>query len=129
MTQSWPSRTATGTWRPGSSRYEAALEGARQIGFTVISITISLVAAFIPLLFMGGVIGRLLREFSWTLTYSILISAVISLTLTPMICGRLIRRLPRPRETWLDRRIEPFFEGLLRRYARSLDLRLCIIAF
>ena len=104
----------------GLKPMQAALEGARQIGFTIISISISLVAAFIPLLFMGGVIGRLLREFAWTLTYAILISAVISLTLTPMICGRLIRRLPRPRETWLDRRVEPFFEALLRRYERSL---------
>jgi multidrug efflux pump len=103
---------------------QAALEGARQIGFTIISISISLVAAFIPLLFMGGVIGRLFREFAWTLTYAILISAVVSLTLTPMICGRLIRRLPRPRETWLDRRIEPFFEGLLRNYDRSLTFAL-----
>jgi multidrug efflux pump len=103
---------------------QAALEGSRQIGFTIISISISLVAAFIPLLFMGGVIGRLFREFAWTLTYAILISAVISLTLTPMICGRFIRRLPQPRETWLDRRIEPFFEGLLRGYARSLGFAL-----
>ena len=103
---------------------QAALEGSRQIGFTIISISISLVAAFIPLLFMGGVIGRLFREFAWTLTYAILISAVVSLTLTPMICGRFIRRLPQPRETWLDRRIEPFLEGLLRGYARSLNFAL-----
>ena len=104
----------------GLKPLQAALEGSRQIGFTIISISISLVAAFIPLLFMGGIIGKLFREFAWTLTYAILISAVISLTLTPMICGRLIRKLPRPRETWLDRLIEPFFEGLLRRYERSL---------
>jgi multidrug efflux pump len=104
----------------GLRPFEAAMEGARQIGFTVISITVSLIAAFIPLLFMGDVMGRLLREFSWTLTYSILISAAISLTVTPMICGRFIRGLPRPRETWLDRRLEPFFEALLARYERSL---------
>ncbi len=108
----------------GLKPHAAALEGTRQIGFTVISITISLVAAFIPLLFMGGIMGRVLREFSWTLTYSILISAVISLTVTPMICGRFIRRLPHPRETWLDRRMEPFFEALLRRYERSLTFAL-----
>jgi multidrug efflux pump len=108
----------------GLKPLQAALEGSRQIGFTIISISVSLVAAFIPLLFMGGVIGRLFREFAWTLTYAILISAVISLTLTPMICGRFIRRLPQPRETWLDRRIEPFFEGLLRVYASSLGFAL-----
>jgi multidrug efflux pump len=103
---------------------QAALEGSRQIGFTIISISVSLVAAFIPLLFMGGTIGKLFREFAWTLTYAILISAVISLTVTPMICGRLIRRLPQPRETWFDRRIEPLFESLLRGYERSLGFAL-----
>ncbi len=108
----------------GLKPLQAALEGARQIGFTIISISISLVAAFIPLLFLGGMIGKLVHEFAWTLTYAILISAVVSLTLTPMICGRLIRRLPQPRETWLDRRIEPFFEALLHGYARSLDYAL-----
>jgi multidrug efflux pump len=99
----------------------AALAGARQIGFTIISISLSLIAAFIPLLFMGGVMGRILQAFSWTLAYAIIISAIVSLTLTPMICGRFVHKLPRPRETWLDRRIEPFFEGLTRFYERTLD--------
>lgn len=103
---------------------QAAMEGSRQIGFTIISISLSLIAAFIPLLFMPGQIGRLLQEFAWTLAYAILISAVVSLTLTPMLCGRFIRRLPQPRETWLDRRIEPLFNGLLRGYARSLNFAL-----
>ncbi len=108
----------------GLKPLEAALQGSRQIGFTIISISLSLVAAFIPLLFMGGPIGRLFGEFAWTLTYAILISAIVSLTLTPMICGRFIRRLPRPRETWLDRRVEPFFEWLIRAYERSLTYAL-----
>ncbi len=108
----------------GLKPLEAALQGSRQIGFTIISISLSLVAAFIPLLFMGGPIGRLFGEFAWTLTFAILISAVVSLTLTPMICGRFIRRLPRPRETWLDRRVEPVFEGLIRFYERSLTYAL-----
>jgi multidrug efflux pump len=108
----------------GLKPLDAALQGSRQIGFTIVSISLSLVAAFIPLLFMGGLIGRLFGEFAWTLTYAILISAVASLTLTPMICGRFIRRLPRPRETWLDRRIEPFFEALIRGYERSLTYAL-----
>ncbi len=103
---------------------EAALRGARQIGFTIVSISLSLVAAFIPLLFMPGVLGRILQEFGWTLAFSILVSAVISLTLTPMICGRFMRRLPLPRETWLDRRIEPVLEAMGRSYARSLDFAL-----
>jgi multidrug efflux pump len=75
----------------GSPPLRAAIEGARQIGFTVISISISLVAVFIPLIFMGGVIGRLFHEFALTLTLAIGISAVVSLTLTPMICGRFMR--------------------------------------
>ncbi len=103
---------------------DAALAGARQIGFTIVSISFSLVAAFIPLLFMGGVIGRILQEFGWTLAFAILISAVVSLTLTPMVCGRFMRRPLRPRETWLDRRIEPVLEALGRGYARSLDFAL-----
>ncbi|WP_088346603.1 MULTISPECIES: efflux RND transporter permease subunit [Rhodomicrobium] len=100
---------------------EAAMAGAKQIGFTIVSISISLIAAFIPLLFMPGVLGRILGEFGWTLAFSIIISAVISLTLTPMICGRFMRRLPQPRETWLDRRIEPVLERLSALYERSLD--------
>lgn len=108
----------------GLKPFEAAMEGSRQIGFTIISISLSLVAAFIPLLFMGGIVGKLFGEFAWTLAYAILISAVVSLTLTPMICARFIRRLPRPRETWLDRRVEPFFEWLIRHYERSLTYAL-----
>ncbi|WP_127075522.1 efflux RND transporter permease subunit [Rhodomicrobium lacus] len=104
----------------GMKPMQAALVGSRQIGFTIVSISLSLIAAFIPLLFMGGMIGRLFGEFAWTLTYAILISAIVSLTLTPMVCARFIRSLPRPRETWLDRRVEPFFEWLLARYERSL---------
>jgi len=104
----------------GMKPLQAALAGSRQIGFTIVSISLSLVAAFIPLLFMGGIVGKLFGEFAWTLTYAILISAVVSLTLTPMICARFIRQLPRPRETWLDRRVEPVFEWLLSRYDRSL---------
>jgi multidrug efflux pump len=108
----------------GLKPLEAALQGSRQIGFTIISISLSLIAAFIPLLFMGGPIGRLFGEFAWTLAFAIMLSAVVSLTLTPMICGRFIRRLPRARETWLDRRVEPFFESMLRVYDRSLTYAL-----
>ncbi len=108
----------------GMKPLEAALQGSRQIGFTIISMSLSLIAAFIPLLFMGGVIGRLFSEFAWTMTYAILISVVVSLTLTPMLCGRFVRRLPQPGETWLDRRIEPFFNGLIRGYERSLNFAL-----
>ena len=103
---------------------QAALAGARQIGFTIVSISLSLAAAFIPLLFTTGIIGQIMQAFGWTLTFAILISALISLTLTPMVCGRFMHRLPRPRETWLDRRIEPFLEAMGRAYARSLDFAL-----
>ena len=87
----------------GKRPLEAAYEGARQIGFTIVSLTVSLVAVFIPLLFMPGVVGRLFREFALTLTIAVLVSMVVSLTLTPMMCGRLLRpaggraaRPPRP---------------------------------
>src|SRR5579862_6981364 len=75
----------------GKSPLEAALEGAREIGFTVISLTISLIAVFIPLLFMGGIVGRMFREFALTLTVAVITSAIVSLTLTPMMCSRLLR--------------------------------------
>ena len=76
---------------------EAALKGAEQIGFTLVSLTISLIAVLIPLLFMGDVVGRLFREFAITLAVSILISLVVSLTLTPMMCARLLKRRARRR--------------------------------
>ena len=75
----------------GDSPLEAALKGSEQIGFTIISLTISLIAVLIPLLFMGDVVGRLFREFAITLAVTILISAVVSLTLVPMMCAKLVR--------------------------------------
>ena len=90
----------------GMSPMRAALDGARQIGFTVISISVSLVAAFIPLLFMDGVVGRLLREFSVTLVFAIAVSTVVSLTVTPMICAHFVRAAPSPDATRLDRIVE-----------------------
>src|SRR5207302_944068 len=80
----------------GDSPLEAALKGSEQIGFTIISLTFSLIAVLIPLLFMGDVVGRLFREFAITLAVSILISAVVSLTLTPMMCEKLLKRRPEP---------------------------------
>ncbi|MET0746351.1 MAG: efflux RND transporter permease subunit [Microvirga sp.] len=105
----------------GLRPYQAAILGARQIGFTVIAISLSLIAAFIPILFTGGVTGRILQEFSLTLAYAVITSAVVSLTVTPMICGRFIRNPPRPRETALDRLIEPVLERVDALYARTLD--------
>ena len=78
----------------GEPPLAAALKGAEQIGFTIISLTVSLIAVLIPLLFMGDVVGRLFREFAITLAVAILISAVVSLTLTPMMCARLLRHVP-----------------------------------
>ena len=81
----------------GDSPLEAALKGSEQIGFTIISLTISLIAVLIPLLFMSDVVGRLFREFAITLAVTILISAVVSLTLVPMMCAKLVRHRPGPR--------------------------------
>src|SRR5213075_3032120 len=78
----------------GMSPFRAAIEGAQQIGFTVLSISISLVAAFIPLLFMTGLIGRVFREFSVTLAFAIAVSTAVSLTLSPMICAHFVRKPP-----------------------------------
>ena len=89
----------------GAPPMRAALDGARQIGFTVISISVSLVAAFIPLLFMQGIVGRLLREFSVTLAFAIAVSTVVSLTVTPMVCAHFVRSGPSADATRLDRAV------------------------
>src|SRR5688572_31129648 len=107
----------------GMRPMRAALEGARQIGFTVISISVSLVAAFIPLLFMTGVVGRLLREFSVTLVFAIIVSMVVSLSVTPMICAHFVRA-PTGTPTRFDRIVEGFLGALSRGYARSLEVAL-----
>ncbi|MFN3658856.1 MAG: efflux RND transporter permease subunit [Pseudolabrys sp.] len=108
----------------GMSPLRAALTGARQIGFTVVSISVSLIAAFIPLLFMGGIVGRLFREFSVTLAFAIAVSLVISLSVTPMICAYFVRRPPSKNETWLDRRVEGALSRMLRFYDRTLTFTL-----
>jgi hydrophobe/amphiphile efflux-1 (HAE1) family protein len=104
----------------GMAPMRAALEGARQIGFTVVSISVSLVAAFIPLLFMGGVVGRLLREFSVTLVFAIAVSTVVSLTVTPMICAHFVKAPPSAEATRLDRIVEAVMRFMTGLYMRSL---------
>ncbi|MBS0534264.1 MAG: efflux RND transporter permease subunit [Proteobacteria bacterium] len=104
----------------GHRPLRAAMMGARQISFTVVSISVSLIAAFIPLLFMGGIVGRLFREFSVTLAFSIAVSTVVSLSVTPMICAYFVRKPPDTSATWLDRRVESLLSLLLRFYDRTL---------
>jgi multidrug efflux pump len=104
----------------GDSPMRAALKGAEQIGFTIVSLTVSLIAVLIPLLFMGDVVGRLFREFAVTLAVTILISAVVSLTLVPMLCARILRRTNTATEGAFERRNRQTFEWLLRYYDRSL---------
>lgn len=99
----------------GMKPFEAALEGAREIGFTIVSLTVSLVAVFIPLLFMTGIVGRLFREFALTLTVAVVVSAVVSLTLTPMMCGHMLKGGDR------EARSGRLFLALAAAYARSLD--------
>jgi multidrug efflux pump subunit AcrB len=108
----------------GASPMRAALDGARQIGFTVISIGVSLVAAFIPLLFMDGIVGRLLREFSVTLVFAIAVSTLVSLTVTPMVCAHFVKSGPSPNATRLDRAVEFVMGWALWLYARTLDVAL-----
>ena len=104
----------------GMRPYQAALEGARQIGFTVLSISLSLVAAFTPLIFMDGIVGRLLREFSLTLTFAIVVSTVVSLTITPMICAHYIKAATSDNATRLDRIVEGSLSRIVSFYARTL---------
>jgi len=105
----------------GKTRMQAALEGAREIGFTIISMTISLTAVFIPVLFLGGIIGRLLREFSVTIAVAVLISGFISLTLTPMLASRFLRHESHPTGMFY-RTSERFFVWLNNAYRRTLEL-------
>jgi multidrug efflux pump len=104
----------------GMRPYQAALEGARQIGFTVLSISLSLVAAFTPLIFMDGIVGRLLREFSLTLTFAIVVSTVVSLTTTPMICAHYIKAATSDTATWFDRVVEGTLSRMIAFYASTL---------
>jgi multidrug efflux pump len=105
----------------GIAPLQAALKGAQQIGFTIISLTFSLIAVLIPLLFMGDVVGRLFHEFAVTLAAAILISAVVSLTLTPMMCARLLRHVPQAEQGWFYHRSGVFFDGIIARYGVMLQ--------
>ena len=105
----------------GDSPLEAALKGSKQIGFTIISLTASLIAVLIPLLFMADVVGRLFREFAITLAVAILISAVVSLTLTPMMCARLLRHVPQASQGRFQRASGAAFERVVAAYGRWLD--------
>ncbi len=104
----------------GDSPLEAALKGSKQIGFTIISLTISLIAVLIPLLFMGDVVGRLFREFAITLAVTILISAVVSLTLVPMLCAKILRHRTPQQETRFARRSHEFIDRVIEAYGRWL---------
>jgi multidrug efflux pump len=105
----------------GEPPFEAALKGAREIGFTVISLTVSLVAVFIPLLFMSGIVGRMFREFALTLTVAVITSAVVSLTLTPMMCSRLLRADSGSPVGALTRRLNRVVERAVDGYHASLE--------
>ena len=104
----------------GEAPMRAALKGAEQIGFTIISLTVSLIATLIPLLFMGDIVGRLFREFAVTLAVTILVSAVVSLTLTPMMCSRLLKHKPEAAQGRLFRASEHAFEAVIALYGRIL---------
>ena len=104
----------------GDPPLEAALKGSEQIGFTIVSLTISLIAVLIPLLFMGDIVGRLFREFAITLSVTILVSAFVSLTLTPMMCSRLLRHTPKEKQGRFYRASEEAFDRIIAFYAKTL---------
>ena len=108
----------------GESPMEAALKGSQQIGFTIISLTFSLIAVLIPLLFMGDVVGRLFREFAITLAVAILVSMGVSLTLTPMLCAYLLRHIPPEQQSTFARKGGALFDRLVRGYDRLLTMML-----
>ena len=104
----------------GEAPMAAALKGSRQIGFTILSLTISLIAVLIPLLFMGDVVGRLFREFAITLSVTIVLSAIVSLTLTPMMCARLMHHTPEEKQTWFYQASGNVIDRVIAGYARAL---------
>src|SRR5258705_2740011 len=106
----------------GLSPMEAALKGSGEIGFTIISITLSLIAVFIPLFLMGGYVGKLFQEFAITITVSLMLSLIISLTLTPMMCSRLLKDESRTKHNKLYLAFERGFDALLALYARGLRI-------
>ena len=106
----------------GDSPLQAALKGSEQIGFTIVSLTVSLIAVLIPLLFMGDIVGRLFREFAVTLAVTILVSAAVSLTLTPMMCAKLLRHEPENEQTWFYRKSEKVFNDVIAFYGRTLQV-------
>src|SRR5262245_40076536 len=104
----------------GESPFQAALKGSEQIGFTIVSLTVSLIAVLIPLLFMGDIVGRLFRQFAITLSVAILVSAVVSLTVTPMMCAKLLRREPEGERSRIYRARERAFDAVFGFYASTL---------
>src|SRR4029078_7908498 len=105
----------------GESPFDAALRGASEIGFTVISLTMSLVAVVIPLLFMTGLVGRMFREFALTLTIAVVVSAMVSLTLTPMMCSKTLLHVQSGRENGLSPRFNQLVDRSIEAYGRSLE--------
>ena len=105
----------------GENALDASLKGSKQIGFTIISLTVSLLAVLIPLVFMQEVVGRLFREFAITLAIAILISAFISLTLTPMMCATFLRKEDHAQQGWFSRHSSAFIDGMIKRYATMLS--------
>src|SRR5205823_5393157 len=105
----------------GEQPLQAALKGAKQIGFTVVSLSLSLIAVFIPLIFMTGIVGRLFREFAITLSIAVVVSACVSLTLTPMMCARLLKPEDKSKHGRLYLFTDRIIQGMLNAYDRSLQ--------
>src|SRR4029079_18334111 len=104
----------------GETAMQAAVAGSKEIGFTIVSMTLSLAAVFIPILFMSGILGRLFREFAVTICTAILISGMVSISLTPMLCSRFLRMETGVKHNFLYRAMESIFNGMLHVYGTSL---------
>src|ERR1700674_684198 len=104
----------------GEDALTAAMKGSAEIGFTIVSMTVSLIAVFIPLIFMGGVVGRLFHEFANTAAIAIFLSGIVSLTLTPVLCARLLQVRASRKESELGKRIAGWVDRVVRGYARGL---------
>ena len=108
----------------GMKPFQAALTGAREVGFTVLSMSISLIAVFIPILLMGGIVGRLFREFAVTLSAAVVVSMLVSLSMTPMMCSRMLKSQEELRPGWFSRKSQQVFDAVLNFYKRTLGFAL-----
>ena len=123
MMRLWCWKISIGTWRWAKTRLQAALDGTKEIGFAVVATTVALVAVFVPVAFLTGTVGRLFNEFGISIAVAVIISSFVALSLSPMLCSRILRPLRGGDDAgWASRSFDAFFDGLSRVYEKNTQL-------